>query len=213
MALLKLLLYAVAVTATSGVLASTVPRGWSLHRRAAADAFVPLNFALAQSNVHNLDAYLLDVADPHSPNYGKHWTPSQVAKTFRPSQDTIDTVHEWLSVEHGLQPHRIELAPQGNVIRLNVTVAEAERILGAEYYVYQDDASGTQRVGCHEGYTLPGHVSRHVDYVWPTTHFSRAQFSGLRSSSHEKRASNVASAGHEQGAPKIPIAVSTSPVS
>ena len=203
----KRILCAVAVVALPPVsLSASIPHGWTLHRRADSGLYVPLKFALAQSNVHNLNAYLLDVADPRSPNYGKHWTSDQVAKTFRPSQDAVDTVHSWLLTEHGLDPHQIEFAATGGAIRLNVTVAEAERILGAEYNVYQHDSTGKEQIGCHEGYALPEHVAKHVDYVWPTTHFASTE-PVIGMTKRGKRAAKVPYAGHE-GVEKIPVPVS-----
>lgn len=130
------------------------------------DIAVPIIFALAQANIHNLDAYLLDISDPSSPNYGQHWTPSEVAEMFKPSQGTIDAVRNWL-LEEGIPPHRIELVRGGDAIRLNATVEEVERILDVEYYTFHDHDSGDVRVGCRGSYRIPDHISKHVDYVWP----------------------------------------------
>ncbi|KAI0749811.1 subtilisin-like protein [Daedaleopsis nitida] len=148
-----------------------IPHGWSLHHSADPSATVPLKFALTQSNLHNLDEYLLDIADPDSPNYGKHWTPAQVAETFRPSENSVGTVHSWLVNDGGIAPHRIRLSPDGGALHLDATVAEAEQLLSAEYFVYRHGDDGRERLGCHHGYHLPEHVSKHVDLVWPTVHF------------------------------------------
>ena len=130
------------------------------------DTVVSIKFALAQANLHNLDAYLLDISDPSSPNYGQHWTPSEVAEMFKPSQGTIDAVRNWL-LEEGIPPHRIELVRGGDAIQLNATVEEVERMLEVEYYALHDHDSGDVRVGCRGSYRIPDHISKHVDYVWP----------------------------------------------
>ena len=39
----------------------------------------------------------MDVSDPRSPNFGKHWTPEQVYDFFSPDPDTINEVEDWLS--------------------------------------------------------------------------------------------------------------------
>lgn len=186
---------AIAAAASSPAISSSVPRharrdvphGWSLHRRAKPDSPLPLKFALTQSNIHNLDAYLLDVADPHSPNYGKHWTPTKVAQTFRPSHESVDIVHSWLVNDAGIDARRIGLSPDGGTLHLNVTVSEAERILAAKYYVYRHAEDSSERIGCHHGYHLPAHVSDHVDFVWPTVHFGGARLSRRDTESIEKR--------------------------
>ena len=196
----------VALTTVAGTHARNVPRGWSVRRRADPEAFVPLKFALAQSNVHNLDAYLLDVADPRSPNYGKYWSPAAVAQAFRPSDAAIDTVRAWLIEELG-GAERVTLAPKGDAIRVNATVADAERVLGAEYFVYAHDTSGAQRVGCHGGYTLPPHVAEHVDLVWSTVQFSDGAVAARPAAPFGKRAVGSLLAGHE-GVAKAPISVS-----
>ncbi|KAJ7830284.1 subtilisin-like protein [Mycena leptocephala] len=182
-----------------------VPAGWSLHRRADPSAFLPLKFSLAQSNLEKLEDFLLDIADPQSPNYGQHWSPARVKETFRPSAETVDTVHAWLTHEAGIHVDNIQLSPSSEILQLNVTVAEAERLLQAEYFVYSAEEDGSVRVGCHGGYTLPAHVEKHVDFVWPTVHFG---FGGP--SAFGRRGESISSSpssrfGREAGASKIPI--------
>ena len=147
-----------------------VPYGWSLHRRADPDTIIPLSIALRQSNLHNLDDYLLEIADPTSPKYGQRWTPERVAKTFRPSKEFVDTVHAWL-VNDGVDRSRVQLSKDLAYLQLNVTVAEAENLLATKYYIYQHNDSGVEHVACHHGYHVPEHVSGHIDLVSPTVEF------------------------------------------
>ncbi|KAK7001547.1 subtilisin-like protein [Favolaschia claudopus] len=183
-----------------GAAVSALPSGWSIQRRAEPEALIPLRFSLVQSNLNKLETYLLDVANPLSPNYGRHWSPAQVKETFRPSDETIDTVHSWLKEEYAEE--KIKLSPNRDLIQVNVSVAEAERLLEAEYYVYSNgEVEGELRVGCHGGYTLPERVSKHVDFVWPTVHFAGPQ-------KHSRRSATLnpsVAFGREGGASKIPI--------
>jgi hypothetical protein len=39
---------------------------------------IPLSIGLTQRNLEKGHDFLMDVSDPTSPNYGKHWTPEQV---------------------------------------------------------------------------------------------------------------------------------------
>ncbi|KAJ6454198.1 subtilisin-like protein [Mycena sanguinolenta] len=188
---------AIVVTGVTAV-PRPVPASWTLHRRADPDAFIPLKFSLAQSNVDRLESLLLDVSDPQSPNYGKHWTHAQVKEAFSPSSETVDAVRGWLLHDAGIPAEKMTLSGNSDMIQLNVTIAEAEALLKTEYYVYGDD-EGAMRVGCHEGYTLPDHVAKHVDLVWPTTHFGSVGWFARRSGT------NSAYFGHEAGAPRIPI--------
>ncbi|KAI0323950.1 hypothetical protein GY45DRAFT_1375935 [Cubamyces sp. BRFM 1775] len=98
-----------------------------------ADATLPLSIALVQPNLHSLDDYLLEIADPESPNYGKLWTPEKVVETFRPSKESVDVVHPWLTTD-GIHPQRIQISENGAFVRENVSIAEAERLLETEYF-------------------------------------------------------------------------------
>lgn len=39
---------------------------------------IPMSIALTQRNLENGPEYLMDVSNPRSVNYGKHWSPEQV---------------------------------------------------------------------------------------------------------------------------------------
>lgn len=82
---------------------------------------------------------------------------------------TISVVRNWLEDE-GISGNRIKLSAGSNWIEFNATVGEAERLLLAEYYMYEHDISGQPHVACSE-YSLPAHIGPHVDFVTPTLHF------------------------------------------
>jgi len=122
-----------------------VPSGWSIARRYNSASILPLRFGLTQSNLHRIDEFLNDVAHPHSPNYSKHWSPKQVAETFAPSAEAVDTVRSWL-LNNGFDPQRVRVKSTGAWIEVNATVEEAERLLRTEYYIYQHE-NGRKHVG------------------------------------------------------------------
>ncbi|KAH9912155.1 subtilisin-like protein [Epithele typhae] len=78
-----------------------------------------------------------------------HWTPAAVADAFRPSAEAVEAVRAWLTAD-------------GTV----------DALLGTEYYVYEH-ADGSAHIACKDGYSLPAHVSKHVDLVTPTLHFAK----------------------------------------
>ena len=92
-----------------------------------------------------LEEFLMDVSHPDSPNYGKHWSLGQVAKTFSPSQETVDTVQAWL-VDNGIDVNRLRRSRMKAWIQVNTTTEEAERLLQTEYNVYIHD-SGEKHIG------------------------------------------------------------------
>jgi tripeptidyl-peptidase-1 len=53
----------------------------------------------------------------------------------------------------------------------SATVAEAEQLLSTTYNVYEHN-SGAVHVGC-DSYSVPAHVSSHIDLITPTVHFDR----------------------------------------
>ncbi|KZT04012.1 subtilisin-like protein [Laetiporus sulphureus 93-53] len=148
-----------------------VPLGWSPMRRADSSMILPMRIGLVQPNLENIESYIMDVSHPDSPNYGQHWSPARVAQTFRPTQESVNTVIGWL-VDNGIEAERVTLSYGGGWVLTNVTIDEAESLLGTEYYVYQygDDESHTH-IGCHERYHLPEDVAKHVELVTPTLHF------------------------------------------
>src|ERR1700722_2646508 len=123
------------------------PLGWSYSHRHNLTSVLPLRFGLIQPNIHNIEEYLLAVSHPDSPDYGKHWTPAQVAKTFAPTDETVNTVRDWLLSE-GFARERVRVTPTKAWIEVNATVEEAERLLFAEYSVYKHE-SGKEHVGTH----------------------------------------------------------------
>ena len=148
----------------------SLPVHWERADRAPSDFVLPLRIGLTQPNLDRIESLLLDVSHPDSPNYGNHWSPAQVASTFRPTTESVETVREWLLAE-GIDPSRIKLSATGGWIEANVSIAEAEHLLKTEYHVYNHAFSDTKHVACESGYHLPEHVSKHVDLITPTLHF------------------------------------------
>ncbi|KAG6381966.1 peptidase S8/S53 domain-containing protein [Boletus reticuloceps] len=145
-----------------------IPQGWSLTRRCNPISSIPLRFALKQKNIEEIGNYLYDMSHPNSPNYGKHWTAGDVARTFAPTDETVGVVRSWL-ITSGIGEERIALGRAKAWIQVNVTVEEAEELMNTEYNVYTH-LSGKVHVAC-EVYYLPEHVQPHVDFITPSVHF------------------------------------------
>ena len=92
-----------------------------------------------------IEEFLNDVSHPDSPNYGKHWSPSQVTNTFSPSQEAFDTVQAWL-VSGGIDVKRLRVSRKKAWIQVNTTIEEAERLLQTEYNLFIHDG-GEKHVG------------------------------------------------------------------
>ncbi|KAF8265790.1 subtilisin-like protein [Lactarius quietus] len=145
------------------------PIGWAKYHRADADDIIPLRIGMKQQNIHMLEDLLMDVAHPDSPTYGQHWTPEKVIDFFAPGESTIRSIRTWLSAS-GIAEDKLRLSPNKGWIELNVTVALAELLLDTEYHIYEHP-SGAKKIGCLS-YSVPEHISDHVEIIKPTVHFS-----------------------------------------
>ncbi|KAF9553992.1 hypothetical protein CPC08DRAFT_208677 [Agrocybe pediades] len=147
---------------------SHVPSGWTLVKRHDPSETIPLRFGLKQTNITKLEELLFDVSHPDSPNYGKHWTPEQVARAFAPSKESVEVVRTWLA-ERGINKERVKISRSRGWLQVNATVEEAETMLKTQYHVYEH-ASGARHIAC-KAYHLPEHVSPHVEIITPSIHF------------------------------------------
>ncbi|KZO99718.1 subtilisin-like protein [Calocera viscosa TUFC12733] len=160
---------------------SVLPHQWEEHADPHPDMRVPLRIALSQSNLDIAYDELLRVSDPESPDFASHWTAKQVAEFFAPSKDTLDTVVSWLEQE-GIDPSRVKQTQSLGWLEVsNLTVTEAETLLDTKYKIYKH-ASGAPHLGCGS-YSVPEHVSKHIDFITPTVHFD----SRVNSPRQEKR--------------------------
>ncbi|SMR49829.1 unnamed protein product [Zymoseptoria tritici ST99CH_3D1] len=114
-------------------------------------------------NLDKAEDCVMDVSDPDSLNYGKHWTAQQVQDFFRPTDETIDAVRQWIEetiardIDHTL--HKGHL-------RFMATTSELESLLETEYHYHHHDLV-RRGVPATDIYHVPEHVRRHLDYITP----------------------------------------------
>lgn len=78
-----------------------------LKTRSHEETTIPIRIALAQRNLHRGYELLMDVSDPTSKNFGKHWTAQEVHDMFSPSQESVKAVKEWL-ISSGVDASKIQ---------------------------------------------------------------------------------------------------------
>ncbi|KAE9370890.1 subtilisin-like protein [Stipitochalara longipes BDJ] len=129
-------------------------------------AIVPVKIGLTQRNLDNGHDWLMDVSDPSSESYGQHWTAEKVARTFAAEETTVTTVTSWLT-SSGISEDRISVSNSNSWIRMDLTIAEAESLLKTEYKMFEHTETAKRSLAVDE-YSIPAHVSRHVDFITPT---------------------------------------------
>ena len=148
-----------------------LPTNWARDAELHSESLLPLRIALTQNNLDKADEYLMDVSNPTSPNYGKHWTAQEVAEAFAPSDITIKSVVRWLA-DAGITSDRITQSRGLNWLHADLKLHEAESLLRTKYYRYTHAETGHTHVACEE-YSVPEDVQSYVDFITPTVHFDR----------------------------------------
>ncbi|KAM0318569.1 hypothetical protein ACHAO8_001660 [Botrytis cinerea] len=138
---------------------------WMKRDRIASTTLLPVRIGLSQGNLEKGHAFLMDVSHPESSNYGKHWTAEQVHEMFAPSDETINTVRNWL-VDSGIAASRIVHSDTKGWYAFDATTSELENLLNTQYYTYEHFSTDEIAAACDE-YHLPAHVQPHVDYITP----------------------------------------------
>lgn len=151
---------------------SSQPRGWNNLGRAPPDHSITLSFFLEQpaEGVAQLEAELLERSDPKSESYSQWLSNDQVHALVAPSSVDVALVTDFIS---SFGAEAVSRTPNSDVITTTVSIATAEKMLNAQYNVYQHDNSKGrgELVTRTLGYSLP--VELPVAFVGPTTHFAR----------------------------------------
>ena len=164
----------------------SVPSAWVKRSRAPLNTDVPVRLGIAQRNRELGHDYLMDVSDPNSPNFGKHWTPQQIADTFSPTKETLDAVREWLA-QSGIATERHIISPSRGHMQFRANVSEVEELLATEYHLWEHTDTGDITLSC-EQYHVPHHMKHDIDFITPTIGFNAPTTPNL-----SKRGSSIAS--------------------
>lgn len=164
-----------------------------INKRMAPNAVLPMRIGLRQNSdaLQSAEDWLMEVSRPDSPRYGQHWSSDAIIAAFSPSDETVDTVANWL-IDAGISKERLTHSGNKAWLAFDATVEEAEKLLHTEYFHDGIDGEHGSAVGCNE-YHLPKHVQSHVDYVTPglkTTMMDLRPASAKKRSPKSKRSGN-----------------------
>lgn len=124
-----------------------------------------MRIGLAQSNLDRAHEKLMDVAHPASVNYGKHWTSEEVIDAFKPSEETVTAVRQWL-VDSGISAKSITHTKNKAWLAFDITIKQAESLLHTDYHEFEDRKTGGIMPSCDE-YHIPQRLRDHIDYITP----------------------------------------------
>ncbi|KAI1465040.1 tripeptidyl-peptidase 1 precursor [Daldinia caldariorum] len=146
-----------------------VPRDWRRVRRAPAGHIIDLQIGVKQSNFPELERHLYEVSDPDHPRYGQHLSADEVKELVKPTDETLNLVHEWLA-DNGVTPSGYSSAKDW--ITVSLPIETVERLLDTEYHIYEHKDGGL--VARAPKWSLPFHLHDRIDTIQPTNSFFRA---------------------------------------
>ncbi|KAJ6489757.1 family S53 protease-like protein [Mycena sanguinolenta] len=145
------------------------PSGFVDSGLAPATTNLTLRIAMKPNNISGLVTQLYGVSDPASELYGQHLTAEEVASFVKPTAETSSNVSAWLS-ENAITSTPV--SPAGDIIEFTISVAEANNLLSTQFSIFNYVETGKTSIRTLE-YSIPAELQQHIDFVHPTTSFTR----------------------------------------
>ena len=108
------------------------------------------------------------VSNPDHHRYGKHLSGDEVNELVKPSDESLDLVHEWL-LDHGIEASSLRYTPAKDWVKVTLSTADIEELLDTEYSTYKRD-DGLHAVRTPR-WSLPIHLHDHIATIQPTNSF------------------------------------------
>lgn len=141
-----------------------VPNGFSIVGQATSDSLLNLQLVLKPRNIGGLKDVFEAVSTPGSNRYGKHLSQEEVAVFVKPSNLSTALVTGWLTSNH-LDSKSVSFS--GSVLQVSLPVSKANEILGTDFQVFREDATGKQTIRTL-GYSIPATLKEHLQHIHPT---------------------------------------------
>ncbi|KAK6385774.1 hypothetical protein LTS17_001346 [Exophiala oligosperma] len=152
-----------------------VPPKWSVAGNPHPFHLLKLNIGLQPNNFDLLEQHLFEVSDPSHHRYGQHLSQQQVHDLVSPTDDTVNSIQDWLS-ENGIDSSHLQFNAARDWLTLTLPVAQIERLLDTKYSVYKHE-DGAKLVRS-TSWSLPRSLHDHITTIQPTTAFLRANPKG-----------------------------------
>lgn len=144
-------------------LRDAAPTGWIKRGGVRSESILPVRIGLVQRNLDKAEAFLMSVSQPDSPSYGKYWTSEEVIQAFKPSDESIGMVKEWLR-DAGIR--NAVLTENKAWLAFNAQASQVESLFQMEYHEYEDLHTRSIVPSC-DLYHVPHHLKGHIDYITP----------------------------------------------
>ncbi|KAJ7236484.1 subtilisin-like protein [Mycena rebaudengoi] len=143
------------------------PAGFTSQGAAPADETLTLRVALKSNDVSGLEAELLSISTPGSPDFRKWLTADEVKAFLQPSADTTTAFTSFATANN--LTHAV-ISPHGDWVALTLPVAQANDLFAADFHVFEHE-SLADPITRTLSISLPAELAGHVDVVHPTTEF------------------------------------------
>ncbi|KAJ7176986.1 subtilisin-like protein [Mycena filopes] len=143
------------------------PIGFSRLGPSASAQILSLRIALAQKDIPGLHDSVYEVSTPGSSRYGQYLSKEEVEAFVSPTEETVTRVNAWLSSNNLTSS---PLTSAGDWISVNMTVAQANALLSADFAAFQN-ADTNQTVHRTLAYSVPSGLEGSIHAVHPTTMF------------------------------------------
>jgi tripeptidyl-peptidase-1 len=142
---------------------------WSRGKEAAPDQVVSITIGLTLQSSQSGIAALQGISDPASANYGKTWSPQEVVEAFKPDAKNVASVLRWLQ-DSQTKILRAQQSHDGGYLALEMSVADASRLLNTSFHQFSGRAAPGQRrvpddkISCDD-YVVPESIFPLIDYI------------------------------------------------
>ncbi|MFC0438971.1 protease pro-enzyme activation domain-containing protein [Kutzneria buriramensis] len=127
-----------------------------------ANTKMSVSVALKLRNSSELDKFIADASNPHSPNHGKFLTTAQFNDRFAPTQSSVDSVSTYLRSQ-GLTVDKVSANRQ--VVTVDGTAAQLQTAFGTSMGRYTDTAQHRDFYANDSAPQLPANVAAVVQGV------------------------------------------------
>ena len=133
-------------------------------RRIEGEAMLPMRIGLRQNPnaLAQAETWLMSVSGPDSSDFGQHWSHQEVVEAFKPANETLRAVEDWLT-QHGILDWT--RSDNGQWIALDLPAAKVEDMLHTAYFEHQllNDRFEVST----DRYFLPEYLQAHIDFIKP----------------------------------------------